>query len=983
MHMHDTMGSSPEVLSWTSCPSLLVGKLKEELKHTVVGDTVKKSNSPNSQPQPPQGPPSNLPPQIITDLAPPTHLPVPLQTPETLQTLETLQTPQTPQTPGQDEDSVLGVLSPPNTALSVDSTRSEGGHFDNSVLQLQEQDHEEARSPAPCEHCGCGSGMEEQTGEGDCPVEHSEEGRQSHHHHPDDIKLHFQRAGPGSGGFLEGLFGCLRPVWNIIGKTYSTEYKLQQQDMWEVPFEEISELQWLGSGAQGAVFLGKFRSEEVAIKKVREQKETDIKPLRKLKHPNIISFKGVCTQAPCYCIIMEYCAQGQLYEVLRAGRKVTPRMLVDWATGIASGMNYLHLHKIIHRDLKSPNVLVTYNDTVKISDFGTSKELSDKSTKMSFAGTVAWMAPEVIRNEPVSEKVDIWSFGVVLWELLTVEVPYKDVDSSAIIWGVGSNSLHLPVPSTCPDGFKILMKQTWQSKPRNRPSFRQILLHLDIASADVLGAPQETYFKSQSEWREEVKKHFEKIKSEGTCIHRLDEELIRRRRDELRHALDIREHYERKLERANNLYMELSAIMLQLEVREKELMKPDLLRSDGIASLDPLPSPSPLSASPKVSTPPGKARYRSKPRHRRANSKGSHSEFPGLLKPLAGALEDTRSLQEQPFLHQHHHHPQTEGPFLPLKGREMAVVNCANNLRYFGPAAPLRSPQTDHLQRRVSGFSPDLISTAVDADTRQRTSSASSNPVPGASAGALCPCCQAHPFPGCLHCQETPPASSHPELPRYSLLNTQEGTASSLGAPSKDPASDGEAAKKAQPQEQEASQRTRTLLTALPRTLRPLRKGGDESSEEEEGEVDSEVEFPRRPRPHRCMSSFQSYSTFSSENLSVSDGEEGNTSDHSHSGPLERLSTSQEEHLDELLSHTPDIPIDISTQSDGLSDKECAVRRVKTQISLGKLCSDEHSYEVRTADNPLQFGDSDCDTSEAECSDATIRNNKAGAPSTW
>uniref|UniRef100_A0A8C4XFC9 mitogen-activated protein kinase kinase kinase n=1 Tax=Erpetoichthys calabaricus TaxID=27687 RepID=A0A8C4XFC9_ERPCA len=281
----------------------------------------------------------------------------------------------------------------------------------------------------------------------------------------------------------------------------------------------------------------------------------------------------VCTQAPCYCIIMEYCAQGQLYEVLRAGRKITPQLLVDWATGIASGMNYLHLHKIIHRDLKSPNVLVTHNDTVKISDFGTSKELSDKSTKMSFAGTVAWMAPEVIRNEPVSEKVDIWSFGVVLWELLTGEIPYKDVDSSAIIWGVGSNSLHLPVPSTCPDGFKILMKQTWQGKPRNRPSFRQILLHLDIASADVLATPQETYFKSQAEWREEVKKHFEKIKSEGTCIHRLDEELIRRRRDELRHALDIREHYERKLERANNLYMELSAIMLQLEVREKELIK--------------------------------------------------------------------------------------------------------------------------------------------------------------------------------------------------------------------------------------------------------------------------------------------------------------------------------------------------------------------------------------------------------------------------
>uniref|UniRef100_A0A8C7KN91 Mitogen-activated protein kinase kinase kinase n=1 Tax=Oncorhynchus kisutch TaxID=8019 RepID=A0A8C7KN91_ONCKI len=869
------------------------------------------------------------------NMAPPTHLLVPLMT---------LAPP-----PCQDEEAMLGT-SPPITALSEDSGR-EQRQFDNSVLQFQE--HEEAE-------------------EGLCPIHQHHPGSGTHNHpHPhDDIKLHFHRA-PGGGGFLEGLFGCLRPVWNIIGKTYSTEYKLQQQDMWEVPFEEISELQWLGSGAQGAVFLGKLHGNEVAIKKVREQKETDIKHLRKLKHPNIIGFKGVCTQAPCYCILMEYCSQGQLYEVLRAGRKVTPRLLVDWASGIASGMNYLHLHKIIHRDLKSPNVLVTQQDTVKISDFGTSKELSDKSTQMSFAGTVAWMAPEVIRNEPVSEKVDIWSFGVVLWELLTGEIPYKDVDSSAIIWGVGSNSLHLPVPSTCPDGFKILMKQTWQGKPRNRPSFRQILLHLDIASADILGAPQETYFKSQSEWREEVRKHFEKIKSEGTCIHRLDEELIKRRRDELRHALDIREHYERKLERANNLYMELSAIMLQLEVREKELIKrelavekkypgnykrshlvrpivrpnavekfirkkgcishktgippakrPDLLRSEGIPSVEVLPSPSPHSTSPKVSTPPGKQRYRSKPRHRRANSKGSHSDFPGVLKtgPGAEATEEQQPLedhyQHQPLgkqhyhhpatgcavqeHYEHHHHPPPQGPLLPLKNREEAVVNCANNLRYFGPAAALRSPQTDHLQRRLSGTSPDLISTAVVSDSRQRSISVSG---PGGRGGTLCPCCQAHPFPGCLHCQETPPAPSHPVLPHYSLLSTWEG-----GWPA---------------------------------------AAGDESSEEEEGEVDSEVEFPRRQRPHHCMRSFQSYSTFSSENLSVSEEEEGNTSDRSHSGPLELLSASQEDHLDELLSHTPDIPIDINTQSDGLSDKECAVRRVKTQISLGKLCSDEHSYEVR------------------------------------
>uniref|UniRef100_A0A803VT81 mitogen-activated protein kinase kinase kinase n=1 Tax=Ficedula albicollis TaxID=59894 RepID=A0A803VT81_FICAL len=724
----------------------------------------------------------------------------------------------------------------------------------------------------------------------------------------------------------------------------------------------------------------------------------------------VLFHRGVCTQAPCYCIIMEYCAHGQLYEVLRAGRKVTPRLLVDWSTGIASGMNYLHLHKIIHRDLKSPNVLVTHTDAVKISDFGTSKELSDKSTKMSFAGTVAWMAPEVIRNEPVSEKVDIWSFGVVLWELLTGEIPYKDVDSSAIIWGVGSNSLHLPVPSTCPDGFKILMKQTWQSKPRNRPSFRQTLMHLDIASADVLATPQETYFKSQAEWREEVKKHFEKIKSEGTCIHRLDEELIRRRREELRHALDIREHYERKLERANNLYMELSAIMLQLEVREKELIKreqavekkypgtykrhpvrpiihpntveklmkrkgvshkpgsqtkrPDLLKSEGIPSTEAASNGSPVSGSPKMSTLSGKSRYRSKPRHRRGNSKGSYNEFAGILKNQPAQDDAPQPGPPQAPL----------APGAPQAGQHSRlshgqdIATCANNLRYFGPAAALRSPLSQHAQRRVSGSSPDLISTAVEADCRRGRDGRD-------SPAERWQCCPADPYEPCLQCrdedsgqahvaQPAEPGGSRPQSPAslydsahfMERLEEQGTAASALGTPQ------------------------HLASSGLPCKARSLQKSGDESSEEEEGEVDSEVEFPRRQRPHRCISSCQSYSTFSSENFSVSDGEEGNTSDHSNSP--DELATKLEdelaEKLEDMLSQTPEIPIEISTQSDGLSDKECAVRRVKTQMSLGKLCADEHSCE-----NPPQFGESDCDSSEGECSDATVRTNKPCSSATW
>uniref|UniRef100_A0A1A8FUE6 Mitogen-activated protein kinase kinase kinase 12 n=1 Tax=Nothobranchius korthausae TaxID=1143690 RepID=A0A1A8FUE6_9TELE len=841
-------------------------------------------------------------------------------------------------------------------------------HFANSVLKLHEHD-------------GSNEHTEGEGQEADSSVVRSQ---------ADDARLQCQSTG-GGGGFLEGLFGCLRPVWTMIGKAYSTEHKHGLDEEWEVPFEEISDLQWVGSGAQGAVFLGKLHGQEVAVKKVRNIKETDIKHLRKLKHPNIIMFRGICTQAPCYCIIMEYCAQGQLYEVLRAGRQIMPSLLMDWAMGIAGGMNYLHLHKIIHRDLKSPNILITYDEAVKISDFGTSKELSDKSTKMSFAGTVAWMAPEVIRNEPVSEKVDIWSFGVVLWEMLTGEVPYKDVDSSAIIWGVGNNSLQLPVPDSCPDSFKLLLRQCWNCKPRNRPSFRQILLHLDIASADILSTPQETYFQSQAEWRDEVRHHFEKIKSEGTCLHRLDEELIKRRREELRHALDIREHYERKLERANNLYMELNAIMLQLEIKEKELLKreqsldkkhpscfkhssrqsassnsmeklmkkrnvpqklpshnkrPDLLKSEVILpKLD--SSMTQVTIPTKGSTSPGRSR-RGKPRYRKAG-KGSSGDLAQLKATLSSSLAMISATSSIP-----------------------SSKHCLD------PSVALRGLQHDLLVKKMSSSSPDLISTTLEAEGRRKGQARPGLDRAGsqsASAGLE----ESRGTDGqdsrdvrvaTDDLAETPPRSDTPSEDAASIpFSSSPDSPCGRGAAAGRSSGLGNARVSHEGEEKEEG----TVITRSPRSqrltpaallyraavTRSQRRGV--SSEEEEGEVDSEVEMPRRRRTV-SITKCQSLSNFSLENLSVSDGEEGNTTDHSHSGTPDVVSTNTDERLDDksddLLSQGSEIPADPSdpTQlgSDGLSEKEAVLRQVKTQ-----LASSEHNYEGL-------YDDSDCDSAELD-----------------
>uniref|UniRef100_A0A8C7USA2 Mitogen-activated protein kinase kinase kinase 12 n=1 Tax=Oncorhynchus mykiss TaxID=8022 RepID=A0A8C7USA2_ONCMY len=802
-------------------------------------------------------------------------------------------------------------------------TPSDGplAHFDNSVLKLHEH-----------EACQCGGGEEAGLS--------SEAG--AVHSQSDNIRLQ-----QGSGGFLEGLFGCLKPVWTMIGKAYSTEHKHNQEESWEVPFEEISDLQWVGSGAQGAVFLGKFHGEDVAVKKVRDIKETEIKHLRKLKHPNIITFKGICTQAPCYCILMEYCAQGQLYEVLRAGRNITPSLLIDWAMGIAGGMNYLHLHKIIHRDLKSPNMLITHDDLVKISDFGTSKELIDKSMKMSFAGTVAWMAPEVIRNEPVSEKVDIWSFGVVLWEMLTGEVPYKDVDSSAIIWGVGNNSLNLPIPKSCPDGFKILLRQCWNCKPRNRPSFRQILLHLDIASADVLSTPQETYFKSQAEWREEVKQHFEKIKSDGTCLHRLDEELINRRREELRHALDIREHYERKLERANNLYMELNAVMLQLELKEKELQKreqsldkkfpglfkhhssrqtsssnsmdklikkrnvpqklpsgkrPDILKSEVIipkmdSSVMQVTIPS---CTNRGSTSPSRSR-RIKTRHRKPG-KGSSGDLAGL-----------KATQPSP------------GGDNPAQANSFSTEPSKQLL---DPSAVLRALGHEQQQRQLSSSSPDLICTTLAAEGQGKGettmgglekggSLSASAGLGGSERGAA----------GLDDLTETPPHSNTPSedaasFPFSSSPDSPCGRGVAAGRGS-------EGVSGVRLPRVASGHLTPSAILYRAAITRKQRRGV--SSEEEEGEVDSEVELPRRRRP-TSINQCQSGSTFSSENLSVSDGEEGHTTDHSHSGTPDVVSTNTDDRLydrsDDLLSQGSEFPADntdLAQGSDGRSERKSCI----------------------------------------------------------
>ncbi|XP_067149565.1 mitogen-activated protein kinase kinase kinase 21 isoform X2 [Apteryx mantelli] len=266
-----------------------------------------------------------------------------------------------------------------------------------------------------------------------------------------------------------------------------------------------------------------------------------------LRHPNIIALHGVCLREPNLCLVMEFARGGSLNRALaaaapggaaRGGRRIPPHVLVNWAVQIARGMLYLHdeaIVPILHRDLKSSNILLLEkmehddicNKTLKITDFGLAREWH-RTTKMSAAGTYAWMAPEVIKSSLFSKGSDIWSYGVLLWELLTGEVPYRGIDGLAVAYGVAVNKLTLPIPSTCPEPFAKLMKECWEQDPHIRPSFALILEQLTaIEGAVMTEMPQESFHSMQDDWKLEIQQIFNELRTKEKELRSREEELTR------------------------------------------------------------------------------------------------------------------------------------------------------------------------------------------------------------------------------------------------------------------------------------------------------------------------------------------------------------------------------------------------------------------------------------------------------------------------
>ncbi|SPT21147.1 unnamed protein product [Triticum aestivum] len=244
----------------------------------------------------------------------------------------------------------------------------------------------------------------------------------------------------------------------------------------------------IASGSFGDLYRGTYLDVDVAIKLLKTghasndskvQFLQEIMILRSVNHENVIRFYGACTKRRNYLILTEYMAGGNLYDFLhKQNNTLELSLILRIAIGISKGMDYLHQNNIIHRDLKSANVLVGDGQVVKIADFSVARQRSQEGDMTAETGTYRWMAPEVINHKSYDHKADVFSFAIVLWELVTLKVPYESLTPLQAALSV-RQGLRLVIPSSVHPRLSKLIQWCWGENPHTRPVFSEITAELE------------------------------------------------------------------------------------------------------------------------------------------------------------------------------------------------------------------------------------------------------------------------------------------------------------------------------------------------------------------------------------------------------------------------------------------------------------------------------------------------------------------------
>lgn len=279
-----------------------------------------------------------------------------------------------------------------------------------------------------------------------------------------------------------------------------------------IDFKELKFVQKIGEGGEihlynninlslfifqilgfGQVYLGIWNGKYIAIKKfnIKERHHVkyslnkfvkEINIISNLRHPNIVLYIGASINNNEYYMISEYICKGSLFDYLHVQKhKITESEQLSIAYEVAIALRYLHSRKITHCDLKSSNLLVLENMKIKVSDFGLSrlKNIFSVSENKGRIGTSHWMPPEIMKAKKYEESSDVYSYGMILWELITGDIPYYGMTPNQIIGLVADFGKIVEVPKEGNLALRNLIKNCLIYEPERRPNLDHIIKYLD------------------------------------------------------------------------------------------------------------------------------------------------------------------------------------------------------------------------------------------------------------------------------------------------------------------------------------------------------------------------------------------------------------------------------------------------------------------------------------------------------------------------
>ncbi|CAD5217263.1 unnamed protein product [Bursaphelenchus okinawaensis] len=319
------------------------------------------------------------------------------------------------------------------------------------------------------------------------------------------------------------VYGKIDNKTGMVPENYVRLIGRQPKEIRACDFEKIEEK--VGNGASSNVYRGLYKGQMVALKIPRFNKgENQSKKIESLKrealvyarlnHKNIVAFYGICIESP--CLLLELCEGGTLMRLYRELSFAVFSTVIKWGLQVAEGMNHLHNRDdaLLHADLKADNILVkevpclcehnerstdppTYHNnictncngtkldklTLKITDFGLSRDVT--SSRASFGGSCAWMSPELIARQEFSKASDIWSFGILFWEILTNHMPLQEYEGAIVVIAIAQRGKTPDIPDNCPLAIRNVMQLCWQQNPERRPSFTEVIVLLKQALKEV------------------------------------------------------------------------------------------------------------------------------------------------------------------------------------------------------------------------------------------------------------------------------------------------------------------------------------------------------------------------------------------------------------------------------------------------------------------------------------------------------------------